>query len=65
MLEKEWYVNFLKYFAEVDLPIFYQLLKRGMHSTIPKGRSLHANFKWAWKDNELELFALIVSNKNG
>jgi hypothetical protein len=36
-----------------------------MHSTITKGRSSHANFKWAWKDSELELFAFIASNKNG
>jgi hypothetical protein len=55
----------LKYSPKVDLLIFYQLFKRGMHSTITKGRSSHANFKWAWKDSELELFAFIASNKNG
>jgi hypothetical protein len=36
-----------------------------MHSTITKGRNPHANFKWAWKDSELKLFALIASNKIG
>jgi len=58
------HVNFLKYSPKVDLLIFYQLFKRGMHSTITKGRSSRANFKWAWKDSELELFAFIASNKN-
>jgi hypothetical protein len=65
MLEKNDHVNFLNFFDKVDSLVFYQPLKRGMHSTIIKGRSPHTNFKWAWKDSELELFALIASNKNG
>jgi hypothetical protein len=65
MLEKNGHINFLKYSAKVDLLIFYQLFKKGMHSTIINGRSPHENFKRAWKDSELELFAFIASNKNG
>jgi hypothetical protein len=35
-----------------------------MHTTTTKGRSFHANLKWAYKDSKFELFALIISNKD-
>jgi hypothetical protein len=36
-----------------------------MHNTTVGGRSSCPNFKWVWKDSELELLIHVVSNKNG
>jgi hypothetical protein len=36
-----------------------------MHGIATIRKSYHINFKWAWNASELELLALITSNKNG
>jgi hypothetical protein len=35
-----------------------------MHDTTTIGKSFHTSLKWAWNENEHELFTPIASNKN-
>jgi hypothetical protein len=48
MLKKEWSCNMLKYSLEVDLIPFLQTTKKKKQKAITsRGKSFHANLKWA------------------
>jgi hypothetical protein len=44
-------------------PFSTNYMKGGMYATTFEGRSYHANLKWAWKGNKLELLTPIALNK--